>query len=607
MRRLCLLAVLLFVPLSARAAGADGDLYLLGVALNQAGIPGGWAGVGEGGAWKGTQAGAVLKGKLYSTEANGALYVTDLASGKWQQVGKAEFGDTKWMFPGADKLYTIESSGNLYRVDPATGGWEQVGDAGAWKNTQVGTIFKAKLYTTETGGALYATDLGTGKWQQVGKAEFGKAAFLFAVGDKLYTLQTDGSLYRVDPGDGSRARVGAEGAWKGTKAGAVFDGRLYSAEADGTLTETDLATGKRQQLGKAEFGNTKFMFAGKDEVYTIETDGTLYRVFVKPKDSIDGFNWCPEEVEKVFRDQGAAYYHTLNARQVLGKKATHAGVLEGLAWLREKATKNDFVVMYVGAHGFTDPNEGWGVETADEKILWGRELKSELKKLPCPVLLFIETCTSGGFARAHKNDPEVPANVTVLCACTAKQSVDNQLDLALAEALYGRADFNKDGVVELDELIRYVERRYQEWWPDGKKTEDSLDAVIVKSKSVPGTLPLTKASADLAVVVAADTFASALLEKKDGDKYRVHLLGWSSRPGEPYFRTNAVPRDCICLPGDGTPLLVEQNGTWYPARLLKKEGDKYKVHYLGYNEEETVTKERVKYPFVGQEEKRPGK
>jgi hypothetical protein len=68
-----------------------------------------------------------------------------------------------------------------------------------------------------------------------------------------------------------------------------------------------------------------------------------------------------------------------------------------------------------------------------------------------------------------------------------------------------------------------------------------------------------------------------------------------------------VTRDAICLPGDGQPLLVEQNGTWYPARLLKKDGDKYKVHYLGYNEEEVVTKERVKYPFVGQEEKRPGK
>jgi hypothetical protein len=606
-RRFYLLAVLLIVPLSARAAGPDGDLYLLGVALNQAGIPGGWAGVGEGGAWKDTLAGAVLKGKLYSTESNGALYVTNLANGKWQPLGKAEFGDTTFMFAGPDKLYTIEKSGNLYRVDPATGGWEQVGDAGGWKNTQAGVVLKGKLYTTEAGGALYATDLATGKWKQVGKAEFGKAAFLFAAGDKLFSLDKDGSLYRVDPGDGGRSRVGGEAAWKGTKAGAVFDGRLYTAEANGTLTVTDLDNGKREQLGKAEFGNTRFMFAGKDEVYTIETDGTLYRVFVKPTDSIDGFNWCPEEVEKVFHDQGGAYYRGLSSRQVLGKKATHAGVMEGLAWLRDKATKKDLVVMYLGAHGFTDPNEGWGIETADEKTLWGHELKAELKKLPCPVLLFIETCTSGGFASAHKNDPEVPANVTVLCACTAQQTVDNQLDLALAEALYGRADFNKDGVVDLDELIRYVERRYPEYWPNGKKAEDSVDPVIVKAKAVPGTLPLTKVSPDLAMVVYKDGFGSAVVEKADGDKYKVHLLGWSSRPGEPYFRTSAVTRDAICLPGDGQPLLVEQNGTWYPARLLKKDGDKYKVHYLGYNEEEVVTKERVKYPFVGQEEKRPGK
>ena len=47
-------------------------------------------------------------------------------------------------------------------------------------------------------------------------------------------------------------------------------------------------------------------------------------------------------------------------------------------------------------------------------------------------------------------------------------------------------------------------------------------------------------------------------------------------------------------------LVVEQNGTWYPARLLGREGARYRVHYLGYNEDEVVTRQRIKYPFVGQ-------
>jgi hypothetical protein len=279
--------------------------------------------------------------------------------------------------------------------------------------------------------------------------------------------------------------------------------------------------------------------------------------------------------------------------------------MDGLAWLRDKAGKKDLVVIYVGCHGFTDPKEGWGAGTADGKILWGHEVKPELAKLPCPVLFVIETCTSGGFAKAHANDPALPDNVTALCACQAKQETDNQLDIAVAEALYGRADFNHDGVVDVDELIRYVGKRYDEYAP-GQKKADRMTPVLVKAKDMPGSMPLTTPSPDLAAVAHDGGYWSALVEKQDGDKYRVHFLGWSSKPG-PYFLTAVVGRDQICLPADGAPLLVEQNGTWYAARLLGKEGTKFKVHYLGYNEDEVVAKERVKYPFVGraEEEKKP--
>ena len=88
------------------------------------------------------------------------------------------------------------------------------------------------------------------------------------------------------------------------------------------------------------------------------------------------------------------------------------------------------------------------------------------------------------------------------------------------------------------------------------------------------------------------------MEGAAGDRYRVHLLGWSSQPG-PYFRANTEVRDNLCLPSDGPPLLVIQNGQWYGARLVAKQAGKFRIHYLGYNEEEVVTKERIKYPFVG--------
>src|SRR5262249_30964578 len=191
---------------------------------------------------------------------------------------------------------------------------------------------------------------------------------------------------------------------------------------------------------------------------------------------------------------------------------------------------------------------------------WGREIKTELGKLPCQVIIMIETCTSGGFAQPHKHDPPVPGNVTALCACSGKQTTDNHLDMALAEGLYGRADFNGNGVVELDELIRYIELRYQEWWPDPKKREAHETPVLLKAKTMPGSLPLTNVSADLVAVVHNGTWYSALQEKHSGDKYQVHCLGWASKPGPDFLTRSGGPRNHR-LPPAGAPLLGGEKST----------------------------------------------
>jgi hypothetical protein len=326
--------------------------------------------------------------------------------------------------------------------------------------------------------------------------------------------------------------------------------------------------------------------------------GVCLNQFPSKGQTIDSYNWCAEEINKVFGEQSKAFHGRVTTRMVLGKQATHAGVMNALTWLQQTAGTKDLVVMYVGAHGFTDAAQGWGIATADGKTLWGREIKAELGKLPCHAIIMIETCTSGGFASVHKNDVPLPANVTALCACSGRQTTDNQLDMAVAEALYGRADFNKDGVVDLDELIRYIELRYREWWPNPTSTAGSGIPILVKAKSLSGPVPLTRVAPNLVGVVHNGTWYSALNEKRNGTNYQVHMLGWASRPG-PYFLSNSAAREFMCLPEDGRPLLVEQDGRWYPARLLNRAGADYRVHYIGYNEQEVVAKSRLFLPFVG--------
>jgi hypothetical protein len=332
--------------------------------------------------------------------------------------------------------------------------------------------------------------------------------------------------------------------------------------------------------------------------------GELYilGITINQEKPLDSYNWCAEEVEKAFREQAKSFHRQIHSRLVQADKATHAGAMDGLAWVQKQTTKKDLVVIYVGAHGETHPTNGWGIATADGKTLWGREIKQELAKLPCPVIIMIETCTSGGFAQAHKNDIPVPANVTVLCACSGKQTIDNQLDMALMEGLYGRADFNRDGVIVLDELIRYIHLRYKEWWPDPDATESSGLPVLHKAKDMPGTLKLTQVAPNLSAVLHNGIWYSALPGKQEGDKFQVHLLGWSNKPGH-YFLRDKATREQLCLPADGRPMLVEQDGRWYPALAVGEESDKIRVRYIGHNEEETVARSRIFLPFVGDPEK----
>src|SRR5205085_1518271 len=140
-----------------RAAGSDGNLYVLGIALDQAGAPGAWNRIGSEGAWKGARAGAVCKGRFYTAEADGTLRAADLDSGERKQIGNPDFGDTLVMVAQGDNLYTIKTNGNLFRVNPNDGGSVQVGPAGAWKAVRAAAVFKGHLYTASTDGTLRAT------------------------------------------------------------------------------------------------------------------------------------------------------------------------------------------------------------------------------------------------------------------------------------------------------------------------------------------------------------------------------------------------------------------------------------------------------------------
>ena len=392
---------------------------------------------------------------------------------------------------------------------------------------------------------------------------------MFASGNSLYTIETTGNLFRIDPANGTWAQIGPAGAWKTTVGGAILGGRLYTAQSDGHLFCTNLRNGNRRNVGHADFGETRFMFPVGAELFTIESSGNLFRVEAKAGEAIDAFDCFPDEVERIFRDQGRGLSRELKVKKIDGNHATLRAILDGLHWL-DQAGPEDLAVIYLTAHGGTDPITGWSLATADLQTLSARQIKQALAGVHANVLFFLETCGCGGFAAVYRGDPAVPANVTVLCACKANESTDNPLDIAIGEALYGRADFNHDGVVDVDELIEYVQRRYKEMWPVA--IAGSNTPVIVRSRRLSGKLSLTRVSTALSAVAINSDFWSAIDLGQHGDQYSLHLLGWPGTPGKPYFITDSAPRAQLCLPQDGPPLRANDAGHWRPARLVHSDG-----------------------------------
>ena len=78
--------------------------------------------------------------------------------------------------------------------------------------------------------------------------------------------------------EGAPHRLGQAGDWANTLAAAVLDGKLYTAEKSGVLYATDLASGDYRPIGEAVFGNTRFLFASAASLFSIEADGSLYRI-----------------------------------------------------------------------------------------------------------------------------------------------------------------------------------------------------------------------------------------------------------------------------------------------------------------------------------------
>ncbi|MBN1411813.1 MAG: caspase family protein [Spirochaetales bacterium] len=93
------------------------------------------------------------------------------------------------------------------------------------------------------------------------------------------------------------------------------------------------------------------------------------------------------------------------------------------------------------------------------------------------------------------------------------------------------------------------------------------------------------------VVWGEKTYAAEILKVND-DFHYITYTGWPSYWDEWVMDDRIVPGETEPV----TKVMVEWEGKWYPAVILKKENGRFFIHYIGYDSswDEWVTEERIK-------------
>lgn len=177
-----------------------------------------------------------------------------------------------------------------------------------------------------------------------------------------------------------------------------------------------------------------------------------------------------------------------------GPACTPERVRRELERLCKAAAATDLVIIHASTHGTTE-KKLLRLEGEDEAgpVIDANALAASLGRLPCPSLVSIDACESGGALHSR-----LPPESAWLLGCRETQSTSGQYDdpqvphgfqvLALCEALRGDADADRDGLVTIGELCAWVPRRATSL----ARFSCLQDSVVVLPPAL-AALPLTRA------------------------------------------------------------------------------------------------------------------
>ena len=186
-----------------------------------------------------------------------------------------------------------------------------------------------------------------------------------------------------------------------------------------------------------------------------------------------------------WQNQQGVVYRTVEAKVITNEEATVRSILDAMDWLVKSVTQRDIAVMFISAHGLRDVRQNYYLASAEidpgslrSTGVRFSEITEMLRDLPCKVLLFADTCHSGGITGAKAAGWDDPLHDLVseeYGAVVFSSSLPREVSLenpawghgAFTKALLDAfaspdSDNDGDGFLSLTELEDQVYRRVKE-------------------------------------------------------------------------------------------------------------------------------------------------
>jgi hypothetical protein len=289
------------------------------------------------------------------------------------------------------------------------------------------------------------------------------------------------------------------------------------------------------------------------------------------------------------------------------KQATQQQIDSAFTEQLKKIGADDLLIVYYAGHG-TKSDDGNDVYLAsydagdDDVDGWSiNSIPGKINGSKCRrVLWLIDCCYSGQAGLAITKQSKGPAYAAVTSSAASESSTEHwTFTEALLDALRGVSyvDLNHDGAVTLSEFAAHVEadmNAAEEQRSTFAHTK-AFDADMVLATAKPLANPRIGERAK-ARDSNGDWYACRIIEAR-GEKLKIHFIGYED--DEDLW---VAPEDLQAIKparyATGTKLEVLWKKHWYPATVLQAKDGVHLIHYTDYESkwDEWVPSRRIREP-----------